>query len=45
MRTTARRDEPWRRQAARGVGMVLVLCLGVFAAGLALSAAFVWAMG
>jgi|GEM_PF-6872400 len=45
MMATTRRDEPWRRQAVRGVGLVIALGLTVFAIGALISVAFVLVMG
>ncbi len=44
MRPDLRRDEPRYRQAARGVGWVVLLSLGVFAVGAAIVGLFVFAM-
>ncbi len=45
MRASTRRDVPWHRRAARGVGLALALCLAVFAVGAVMSVLFVLAMG
>ncbi len=43
--TDGRRDEPWVRQAARGVGSVVLLAAGVFVVGAAIAALAVLALG
>ena len=45
MMAATRRDEPWYRQASRGVGSVVALGLTVFAIGALISVAFVLVMG
>jgi len=45
MMAATRRDEPWHRQAARGVGLVIALGLTVFAVGALISVVFVLVMG
>jgi hypothetical protein len=45
MMQRTRPDEAWIRSAARGVGYVVLVVMGVVAAGVALSFGFAWLMG
>jgi len=40
-----RPDEPWLRQAARGVGFVVLFAVAIFAAGGLIAGVFALAMG